>query len=163
MPEQKTLPDFASRFSLLPDDLEEEDVSEDTNEDLEEVPADEAKTKVDEDSKTKDGSDKPERDPFKEIETLRAELSALKTLSSEQLVDLRRSVGRAQSIADKLDKAPQANPKAEATLRKEIGSIHDILGALADSTDTMALDPSVRSKILAAREASRRQADTDSL
>lgn len=94
-----------------------------------------------------------------ELEALRAEVEALKQ-NQTVVEDLKRSVGRIQSLAEKFSNASTDTQRAE--LQKQIDdrfrSIEGQLGDVVSGLDDTVLDPATRQRILNARTAAEQAA-----
>ena len=103
--------------------------------------------------------DDAQADEPDEIAVLRAEIETLKQ-DKKVIEDLRRSVGRVQSLADKFSAA--SNDTQRADIQRQInekfatldGQIGEIVGAL----DETSIDPATRQRIIEAQRASREAA-----
>lgn len=86
------------------------------------------------------------------IDTARAEV---RTEFAGQVSELSRTVGRAQSLAEKANATPDPDP----ALQEQLGSVSSILDALVDGLDPEAIPPELRARVGALRQTARAAAD----
>lgn len=105
--------------------------------------------------------DTPEPD---ELETLRAEVEALKQ-NQAAVEDLKRSVGRIQSLAAKFETASTDSQRAEiqAQIDQKFAAISDQLAEVVSGLDETSIDPTTRQRILAAQAQARQAAEVQKL
>lgn len=99
-----------------------------------------------------EGEKQPEPDP---VATLKQEYDA-------QIADLRRSVGRVQSLASKFEK-DQENDKTADELREQFKDTSEQLDLLVNGLDETMIDPDTRGRLVEARLRARAVAERDSL
>ena len=129
--EEQNLPD---PYNLDDDDLEDED--------------------LDDNEGDEDEEDNEDDEPEIDLKALVARLDATERVNQQ----LRESVARFQSIAQRVSAMPEPDAKAQEAVQKSMDEVYDLLGVLADGADEALLDPAVKdrvSKTLAERRATR--------
>lgn len=89
---------------------------------------------------------------------LAAKMDAFQKTWDTQIAELKQTVGRAQSVADK---ASQREPNAD--LQKQLTGTQEVLDTLVSSLDPDALPPEVRTRIVAARAALTQEASRQAM
>lgn len=134
------------------DDPRLEDALLDEEDDLEGVETDEGDSQEGESSDTVD-----------ELAELRAEVARLRQ-SAVDVEDLKRSVGRLQSLATRMDSGRGDVTALREQYDSQLEGVTELIGQLTESLDESVLtDPSVRNRILQAREVARRAAEREKL
>lgn len=110
------------------------------------------------DESTEKGGGAPE---LSEVERLRAELDAARSLNTKQIEDLRRTVGRMQSVAAKADSVSKAD--LETALSAGFGSVHELLAAIVESADPTVFPDTLKQQMAKTLADAKRRADRDSL
>lgn len=126
-----------SKWTLQPEDIDDEDKSpsvDDTEQDETEDVEDEGEDSTDEEDE--ESGDSP--DFAKDLATQR-----------QMIDDLRRSVGRAQSLADQWR---QGHDEVREELRAQQESVANILAAIVDGIDDTAIDPALKQKVRTAQQ-----------
>lgn len=95
------------------------------------------------------------------IAELSAALESERSLNKKQIEDLKRSVGRVQSLVDRSDRVTKGD--LQSTLNKEFGSVQELLAAIVNSADPTVFPDTLKQQIAKAAEESKRRADRDSL
>ena len=104
----------------------------------------------------------PEDEPS-ELDVLRSKVAELEK-NSVAIEDLKRTVGRIQSLTAKFESAPAAQrAEIQQQIDDRFSTVSDQIETLLSGLDETAIDPATRQKILAAREATRRAAEVQKL
>lgn len=137
-------------WTLLPnDEIDDEDPAapeDDEDESSEEPDGDEDSDAEDEDSE----EDDEEESPFAK------DLAAQREL----ITDLRRSVGRSQSLVERYQKT---NDELRTELRKQNESTAQILGAIVNGIDDSVIDPNLKRRVAEAQRQIQADADRESM
>jgi hypothetical protein len=106
----------------------------------------------------------PEPEPPDEMALLKAEVERLKSLDSVA-ADLRRSVGRIQSLEAKLAEVEGNANKNDVVdqINKQFGSVTELLASVVENIDDTALDPATKQRVREAYSTSQRAAEKASL
>lgn len=96
-----------------------------------------------------------------EIEQLKAELAAARSLNAQQIDDLKRSVGRVQSVAAKAGTVSRDDLAKE--LNKGFGSVNELLLAIVEQADPTVFPDALKAQMKQAADVARRQTERDSL
>lgn len=115
------------------------------------------------DDKTED--DKPTKESEEDlVAALKTELASQKSVNETQIADLRRSIGRVQSIAEKFAKdGTDSTTAVQSAITQEFGDVRDLLDAIVNSADETVFDTSLKAKIADARALAAQKANIDSL
>lgn len=135
----------------MPDEksTDEETLDEKLDESLDDKTDDEKSTEESEDDK---------------VVALEKALDAQKSVNETQIADLRRSIGRVQSIVEKSTKdGTDSSTALREAIQGEFGDVRDLLDAIVNSADETVFDPSLKAKIAEARALAAHKADVDSL
>ena len=126
-----------SKWTLQPEDIDDEDPSPSVDD------AEQDETE-DADAEGEDSTDEEEE------ETAEVPDYARDLASQRQMIDdLRRSVGRAQSLADQWR---QGHDEVREELRAQQESVANILAAIVDGIDDSAIDPALKQKVRTAQQ-----------
>ena len=119
-------------------------------------PKDETTDAVVEDSVSKDTEPADER-----IARLEAELSAQRTVSATQIEELKKAVGRAQSLIDRGDRVSKT--EMEATLNQRYGDIHELLASIVAQADPTVFPDTLKEKMAAAAAEAKSKSDREAV
>lgn len=97
-----------------------------------------------------------------ELAVLRSEVERLKGLEGVA-ADLRRSVGRIQSLENRSQQDTTNNEELVAEISKQFGGVHELLSTVVEGIDETALDPTTKARVRQAYETSRRANEANSL
>ena len=96
------------------------------------------------------------------LAALEAEVERLKNLEGVA-TDLRRSVGRIQSLEQKLQQESTNRDSVVEEINKQFGGVHELLSTVVENIDETALDAATKARVRQAYESSRNAAQTASL
>lgn len=88
-----------------------------------------------------------------QVALIEKRIAALEQAQLNSVTEIRRAVGRVQSLADQLNKVN--DPQKEAKLRTELAGVSDLLSLVTDSIDETILPRDVKRKVADAQAATR--------
>lgn len=99
--------------------------------------------------------------PDERIAALEEALASERSLNKKQIDDLKRTVGRAQSLIDRSDRVTKAD--LETSLNKEFGSVQELLAAIVAQADPTVFPDALRVQVAKAAEEAAKRTERDSL